>query len=226
MSGNGLGGGERPVEARTISSETAQFGTDPGEESRPSREAAEAAVRVLIRWAGDDPGREGLRDTPARVIRAYEEWFGGYDEDAEAMLDRTFSEIGGYREMVLLKDIRFVSHCEHHLAPIVGRAHIAYVPRDRVVGISKLARLVDVFARRLQIQERLTAEIAEALDAALQPLGVAVMIEASHGCMTTRGVQKEDTLLVTTRMLGLFQDQVDRRTEFRSAIANRARRCP
>lgn len=214
------------MDARATSSENAQFGTHPGEESRPSREAAEAAVRTLIRWAGDDPGREGLRDTPARVIRAYEEWFSGYDEDAETILDRTFSEIAGYREMVLLKDIRFVSHCEHHMAPIVGRAHIAYLPRDRVVGISKLARLVDVFARRLQIQERLTAEIAEALETALQPLGVAVMIEASHGCMTTRGVHKEDALLVTTRMLGVFQDQADCRNEFRSAIANRDRRCP
>jgi GTP cyclohydrolase I len=184
---------------------------------RPSREAAEAAVRTLIRWAGDDPGREGLADTPGRVVRAFEEWFAGYGEDPDAILARTFSEVAGYDEMVLLRDIRFSSHCEHHMAPIAGRAHVAYIPRDRVVGISKLARLVEAFARRLQIQERLTAEIAEALDAALQPAGVAVAIEATHACMTTRGVRKEDALMVTTKMLGVFREDQHRR-EFLAAV--------
>lgn len=188
------------------------------EDLRPSREAAEAAVRTLIQWAGDDPRREGLLDTPARVARAYEEWFKGYRQDPRSILERTFSEIGAYSEMILLRDIRFVSHCEHHMAPIIGRAHIAYLPRERVVGISKLARLVDTFAKRLQIQERLTVEIAEALDTALQPVGVAVKIEASHGCMTTRGAKKEAALMVTTHMLGAFQDQPDRRQEFLAAV--------
>jgi GTP cyclohydrolase I len=188
------------------------------QEGLPSRAEAEAAVRTLIRWSGDDPAREGLRETPARVVRAYEEWFQGYREDPQEILNRTFSETGGYRELVLLKDIEFASHCEHHMAPITGRAHIGYIPRERVVGISKLARLVDVYARRLQIQERLTSEIAEALNDALEPLGVAVMIEATHGCMTTRGVHQHRATLVTSRMLGVFETDGERRAEFRAAV--------
>ena len=152
---------------------------------RPSREEAEAAVRILIRWAGDDPEREGLLATPARVVRAYEEWFAGYNDNPRDYLKRTFEETGGYDEVVVLRDIRFESHCEHHLAPIIGRVHIGYLPRNRVVGISKLARLVEVYARRLQIQEKMTAEIASCLDAVLKPHGVAVVTEATHQCMTT-----------------------------------------
>jgi GTP cyclohydrolase I len=180
-------------------------------------------VRTLIQWAGDDPGREGLIDTPARVVRAYEEWFKGYREQPGAMLDRSFSETAGYRGMVLLRDIRFMSHCEHHMAPIVGRAHVAYLPRDRVVGISKLARLVEALAGRLQIQERLTAEIAAAIDFKLRPLGVAVSVEASHGCMTTRGVRKHGAVMVTTELSGAFEEQAERRQEFLTAVAQCAR---
>lgn len=172
--------------------------------SRPSRAEAEAAVRTLIRWAGDDPKREGLIDTPKRVVKAYEEWFAGYDQDAEAILERTFEEVEGYDDIVLLKDIRLESYCEHHMAPIIGKAHIAYLPSDRVVGISKLARLVDVYAKRLQVQEKLTAEIAAALDAALKPRGVAVMIAAEHQCMSTRGVHRHGVDTVTTRFSGAF----------------------
>jgi GTP cyclohydrolase I len=193
------------------------------EDPRPTREAAEAAVRTLIRWAGDDPSREGLRETPGRVLGAYEEWFRGYREEPEEVLDRTFSETAGYRDMVLLRDIKFVSHCEHHMAPITGHAHVAYLPRDRVVGISKLARLVEVFARRLQIQERLTSEIAAALETSLKPRGVAVMIVASHGCMTTRGVHKDDALLTTTAMLGAFEHDESRRREFLAAASGGSR---
>src|ERR1700730_6322298 len=156
--------------------------------SRPLRAEAEAAVCTLIRWAGDDPDREGLNATPARVVRAYEEWFAGYGEDPAELLQRTFEEAGGYDEIVLLRDIRFESHCEHHMAPIIGRAHIGYLPRNRVVGISKLARLVEVYAKRLQIQERMTAEIANCLNSVLKPHGVGVVVEAGHECMTTRGV--------------------------------------
>src|ERR1051326_1675740 len=158
--------------------------------ARPSREEAEEAVRVLPRWAGDEPEREGLDGTPARVVRAYEEWFAGYGEDPTELLQRTFEEAGGYDEIVLLRDIRFESHCEHHMAPIIGRAHIGYLPRNRVVGISKLARLVEVYAKRLQIQERMTAAIANIIDNVLNPHGVAVVIEGTHTCMTTRGVHK------------------------------------
>jgi len=186
---------------------------------RPSRAEAEQAVTTLIRWAGDDPDREGLLETPARVVRAYEEWFAGYGEDPDELLRRTFEEVAGYDEMVLLRDIRFVSHCEHHMAPIVGRAHIGYLPRKRVVGISKLARIVEVYARRLQIQERITAEIANTLDRALQPLGVAVVVEGAHGCMTSRGVHQSKATMVTSRMLGAFRDRPETRQEFLSAIA-------
>ena len=158
---------------------------------RPNRRDAMAAVRTLLRWAGDDPSREGLLDTPDRVVRAFEEYFSGYRVDPVALLQRTFEEVGGYDEMILLKDIRFESHCEHHLAPIIGKAHVAYLPNARVVGISKLARVVEAYARRLQIQERMTAEIADTIQHVLQPAGVAVVIEAAHHCMTTRGVHQE-----------------------------------
>jgi GTP cyclohydrolase I len=186
---------------------------------RPDRGEAEAAVRTLLRWAGDDPLREGLAGTPARVVRAYEEFFAGYAQDPEAILARTFEEVEGYDEMVLLRDIRFESHCEHHMAPIIGVAHLAYLPDRRVVGISKLARLVEIYARRLQIQEKMTAQIANTIEAVLKPQGVAVVIEATHHCMTTRGVHKPGTALVTSRMLGRFRDDPKTRREFLGMIA-------
>src|ERR1700758_1769913 len=188
---------------------------------RPSRPEAEEAVRTLIRWAGDDPEREGLLATPSRVVRAYEEWFSGYKDEPEDYLKRTFEETGGYDEVVVLRDIRFESHCEHHIAPIIGRIHIGYLPRNRVVGISKLARLVEVFARRLQIQEKLTAEIAACLDAVLKPHGVAVVTEATHQCMTTRGVHKPGVTMVTSRMVGVFRTNAETRQEFLAAIGMR-----
>jgi GTP cyclohydrolase I len=180
---------------------------------RPSRAEAEEAVRTLIRWAGDDPGREGLLGTPDRVVRAFREYFTGYEEDPVALLHRTFEETDGYDEIVMLKDIRFESHCEHHLAPIIGKVHIAYLPKNRVVGISKLARLVDVYAKRLQIQEKMTAQIANTIDEVLQPRGVGVVIEAAHQCMTTRGTHKPGTILVTSRMLGVFRTDPTSRRE-------------
>ena len=189
--------------------------------ARPTREEAESAVRTLIRWAGDDPDREGLLATPGRVVRAYEEWFAGYRDEPRDYLKRTFEETGGYDEVVVLRDIRFESHCEHHMAPVIGRVHIGYLPRNRVVGISKLARLVDVYARRLQIQEKMTAEIAACLDAVLKPHGVAVVTEATHQCMTTRGVHKTGVSMVTSRMLGVFRDHAETRHEFLSAIGMR-----
>jgi GTP cyclohydrolase IA len=185
---------------------------------RPTREQAEAAVRILLRWAGDDPTREGLRDTPARVVRAYEEFFGGYDVDPVALLERTFAETDGYDEIVLLRDIRVESHCEHHIAPIIGRAHVAYLPHRRVVGISKLARLVDAYAKRLQIQEKMTAQIANTIQDVLQPRGVAVVIEAAHQCMTTRGIHKPGTTLVTSHLLGAFRDDPTTRRELLAMI--------
>ncbi len=185
---------------------------------RPSRAVAEDAVRTLIKWAGDDPTREGLLGTPARVVRAYEEWFSGYFEDARDYLQRTFKEVGGYDEMVVLRDIRFESHCEHHMAPIIGRVHIGYLPRKRVVGISKLARLVDVYAKRMQVQEKMTAEIAACLNSVLKPSGVAVVVEGAHECMTTRGIHKSDVTMVTSRMLGVFRTSEKTRQEFLSAI--------
>ena len=181
---------------------------------RPTREEAESAVRTLIRWAGDDPDREGLLATPGRVVRAYEEWFAGYKDNPRDYLKRTFEETGGYDEVVVLRDIRFESHCEHHMAPIIGHACVAYVPRGRVVGISKLARVVEVYARRLQIQEKLTAQIANTIDEVLKPRGVGVVIKALHHCMTTRGVHKPDTSLVTGRMLGCFRDNPQLRQQF------------
>ncbi len=189
---------------------------------QPTREEAEQAVRVLLRWAGDDPRREGLLDTPKRVVRAFEEYFSGYGQDPVAILRRTFEETNGYDEMVVLRDIDFRSHCEHHVAPIVGRAHIGYLPDNRVVGISKLARVVDLFARRLQIQEKMTAEIADSIETVLQPRGVGVVIEAAHHCMTTRGVRKEGVLMVTSRMLGTFRTDPKTRREFLSMIGNPA----
>jgi GTP cyclohydrolase IA len=194
------------------------FGAREEQDGRPTQAEAEAAVRTLIRWAGDEPEREGLDGTPARVVRAYEEWFAGYGEDPAELLRRTFEEAGGYDEIVLLRDIRFESHCEHHMAPIIGRAHIGYLPRTRVVGISKLARLVEVYGRRLQIQERMTAEIANTIDRVLNPHGVAVVIEGTHTCMTTRGVHKSHATMVTSCMLGVFRDRAETRQEFLSAI--------
>jgi GTP cyclohydrolase I len=188
---------------------------------RPSRLQAEEAVRTLISWAGDDPTREGLLDTPERVARAYEEWFAGYNEEPSRLLERCFEEIAGYDEIVLLRDIRFESHCEHHVAPIIGCTHIAYLPDRRVVGISKLARLVQVFAKRLQIQERMTTEIAQTIDQVLRPRGVAVVIEAVHECMTTRGVHSYGVSMVTSRMLGAFRDNPETRQEFLAAIGLR-----
>jgi GTP cyclohydrolase I len=188
--------------------------TLPEDSPRPTREQAVDAVRLLLRWAGDDPSREGLRGTPDRVVRAFAEHFAGYDEDPVALLQRTFEETDGYDEMVVLKDIRFESHCEHHMEPIIGRVHIAYLPRNRVVGISKLARLVNVFAKRLTIQEKMTAQIANTLDEVLQPKGVAVVIDAAHQCMTTRGVHKPGVSMQTSRMLGAFRENPTTRREF------------
>ncbi len=189
-------------------------------EGRPTRSEAEAAVRTLLRWAGEDPSREGLLETPARVVRAYEEWFAGYATDPEDVLRRTFEETDGYDEMVALRDIRFESFCEHHMAPIIGRAHVAYLPRHRVIGISKLARVVDSYARRLQIQERLTAQIANAIDGVLRPRGVAVVVEATHQCMSTRGIHKTGVSMVTSRMLGAFRTNPATRREFLAMIGN------
>ena len=193
---------------------------DTSAADKPSREEAEEAVRTLLRWAGDDPTREGLLDTPKRVAKAYEEWFVGYHVDPEAYLRRTFEEVEGYDEMVVLKDIGFESYCEHHLAPIIGRAHVAYLPTQRVVGISKLARVVDAYAKRLQIQEKMTAQIANAINSVLEPAGVAVVIEATHQCMTTRGVHKPGVSMVTSSMLGAFRDDHITRREFLSIIGN------
>lgn len=185
---------------------------------RPSRTEAEQAVETLLRWAGDDPTREGLLDTPKRVVKAFEDFFSGYGTDPEELLSRTFEEVDGYDEMVVLRDIRLESHCEHHLAPFIGRAHIAYLPNKRVVGISKLARLVDAYSKRLQIQEKLTAQIANTLNDVLQPKGVAVVIEAQHQCMTTRGVHKPGVTMQTSRMLGLFRQDPRTRQEFFSLV--------
>ena len=185
---------------------------------RPTREQAEAAVRTLIRWAGDDPAREGLLDTPKRVAKAYEEFFAGYGQDPREILARTFTEVEGYDEMIVMNDIRFESHCEHHMVPIIGKAHIGYLPNNRVVGISKLARLVEVYARRLQVQEKMTVQIAECLQKVLKPKGVAVVMEASHQCMTTRGVHKSGVDMVTSRMLGAFRDNGETRREFLTMI--------
>ena len=182
--------------------------------ARPTRDEAKAAVETLLRWMGESPAREGLADTPARVVRAWEEFCSGYGEDPAALLSSTFEEVEGYDDMVMLRSIRMESHCEHHLVPILGTAHIAYLPDRRVVGISKLARVLDSFARRLQTQETLTAQVADCIQTALQPRGVAVLIDAQHQCMTTRGVHKPDVSMVTTRFTGAFQDDRDLRNRF------------
>ena len=186
---------------------------------KPSQAEAEAAVRILLRWAGDDPAREGLQDTPARVAQSYRELFAGYNIDPIELLERTFEEVDGYDEIILLRDIRLESCCEHHMVPIIGRAHVAYLPNRRIVGISKLARVVDAFSKRLQIQERLTVQIADTINSVLQPKGVAVMIEASHQCMTTRGVHKPGVAMVTSRMLGAFRTHRETRREVLAMIA-------
>lgn len=180
---------------------------------RPDRVEVEQAIRTMIRWAGDDPARDGLRDTPGRVARAFEEYFSGYALDPTEILQKTFEEIEGYDEMIVLRGVRFESHCEHHMAPIVGRAWVAYIPQGRVVGISKLARVVDIYAKRLQIQEKMTAQIANTINDVLRPEGVGVIIKATHHCMTTRGAHKPGTDLVTSRMLGVFRDNALTRQE-------------
>jgi len=183
--------------------------------ARPvTREAAEEAVRTLLRWAGEDPAREGLRDTPTRVVSAYREWFAGYAADPADYLRRTFEEVGGYDEMIVLRDIAFESHCEHHMAPIIGRVHVGYLPTDKVVGISKLARVVDGYAKRFQVQEKLTAQIAGCIDEVLHPRGVGVVVDAVHQCMTTRGVHKLGVSLITSRMTGTFRSDARTRAEF------------
>ncbi|KKB61823.1 GTP cyclohydrolase [Robbsia andropogonis] len=189
---------------------------------KPTREEAEKAVRTLIRWAGDDPDREGLLDTPSRVVRSYDEFFAGYAIDPATLLSTTFSEVDGYDEMVVLKDIRFESYCEHHMVPIIGKAHVAYLPNQRVVGLSKLARLVDAYAKRLQIQEKMTVQIADTLNATLEPKGVAVILEAAHQCMSTRGVHKAGSTMVTSRMLGAFREDASTRREFLSIVGKNA----
>lgn len=185
---------------------------------RPSRTEVEAAIRTIIRWTGDNPDRDGLLNTPARLARAYEEYFRGYKEDPERILSTTFEETEGYDEMIILRGIRFESHCEHHIAPIIGRAWVAYIPDGRVVGISKLARIVEVYAKRLQIQEKMTAQIANAINNVLQPQGVGVIIKAEHYCMTARGIMKPGTDLVTSRMLGIFRSNAATRQEFLSMV--------
>jgi GTP cyclohydrolase I len=192
--------------------------TSTGDDIKPSRNDALDAVRTLLAYTGDDPHREGLLDTPDRVVRSYDEFFGGYHEDLVSLLERTFSETDGYDEIVLLRNIGFVSHCEHHMAPITGHAHVAYLPKNRVVGISKLARVVEGYARRLQIQEKMTAQIANIIDEVLEPRGVAVVIEAAHQCMSTRGVNKTGVDMVTSRMLGAFREDPATRQEFLSMI--------
>jgi GTP cyclohydrolase IA len=212
---------QRGTHAVNIVTTTPRQAAAQASDARPTRQQAEDALRVLLRWAGDDPAREGLQDTPARVARAYEEWFAGYSVDPVALLARTFEETDGYDEIVLLRDIRLESTCEHHMAPIIGRVHVAYLPHRRVVGISKLARVVDAYAKRLQIQEKMTAQIANTIQEVLVPLGVAVVIEAAHQCMTTRGVHKPGVTMVTSRMLGAFRDNPATRRELLSMINNR-----
>ena len=185
---------------------------------KPGRKQAEEAVRTLLLWAGEDPHREGLIDTPRRVVSAYEDWFGGYKEDPVRFLKRTFEEVEGYDEMIVLRDIAFESHCEHHMAPIIGCAHVGYLPNNKVVGISKLARVVEAFARRFQVQEKMTAQIANCIWDVLNPKGVGVVIEATHQCMTTRGIHKSDVSMVTSQMLGLFRKDARTRAEFLGMI--------
>ena len=188
--------------------------------TKPSRKQAEEAVKTLIKWAGDNPDREGLLETPARVVKSYEEYFSGYEKNPEEFLKKTFEEVEGYDEMVIVKGIRMESHCEHHMVPIIGVAHIAYIPNKRVVGISKLARVLEVFSRRLQTQETMTTQIAETINKVLKPKGVAVVIEAAHQCMTTRGVHKTESTTVTSQMLGAFQKNSKTRIEFMNLISD------
>lgn len=187
---------------------------------RPSRKQAEEAVHTLLLWAGEDPSREGLQDTPKRVAGAYEDWFSGYKDDPIRYLKRTFEEVEGYDEMIVLRDIGFESHCEHHMAPIIGKAHVGYLPRNKVVGISKLARVVEAFARRFQVQEKMTAQIANCIEDVLKPKGVGVVIEAVHQCMTTRGVHKTDVSMVTSQMVGTFRQDARTRAEFLQMIGS------
>ena len=186
---------------------------------KPSREEAEAAVKTLISWAGDNPNREGLLETPKRVVKSYEEFYSGYDQDPEDILSKVFEEVEGYDEIIIVKDIRLESHCEHHMVPILGKAHVAYIPDQRVVGISKLARVVDLYAKRLQTQETMTAQIADTIDRVLKPKGVAIVIDAAHQCMSSRGVHKTETSTVTSRMLGAFRENPKSRMEFMNLIA-------
>lgn len=186
---------------------------------KPTRKQAEAAVHTLLLWAGEDPGREGLRDTPRRVASAYEDWFSGYKDDPVRYLRRTFEEVEGYDEMIILRDIEFESHCEHHMAPIIGKAHVGYLPRNKIVGISKLARVVEAFARRFQVQEKMTAQIANCIEDVLKPQGVGVVVEAVHQCMTTRGIHKSDVTMVTSQMVGTFRKDARTRAEFLRIIA-------
>jgi GTP cyclohydrolase IA len=187
---------------------------DTNRPDKPTREQAEDAVRTLLRWAGDDPAREGLIDTPKRVVKAYGDWFSGYAMDPDDYLARTFEEVAGYDELIVLRDIEFESHCEHHMAPIIGRAHVGYLPDGKVVGISKLARVVDAYARRFQVQEKMTSQIARCIERALQPRGVGVVVEATHECMTTRGIHKRGVSMVTSKMLGAFREDARTRAEF------------
>jgi GTP cyclohydrolase I len=198
--------------------------SSPAVKQTPTQQEAEDAVRTLIRWAGDDPAREGLLDTPKRVVKSYREFYAGYEVDPQKLLSRVFQEVEGYDEMVVLRDIEFESHCEHHMVPFTGKAHVAYLPKCKVVGISKLARLVDAYARRLQIQEKMTAQIAKALNDTLQPKGVAVVIEAVHQCMTSRGVHKHGSVMQTSHMLGRFREDARTRQEFFSLLSSRADR--
>ena len=187
---------------------------------KPTREEAMDAVRIMLAWAGDDPTREGLLETPKRVVKAYEEFFSGYNKDPDEILNKTFEEVAGYDEMIIIKDIQLESTCEHHMAPILGKAHVAYIPNKRVVGISKLARIVDVYGKRLQTQETMTAQIADTIQRVLDPKGVAVVIDAAHQCMTTRGVHKENSTTITSRMIGVFRSDYRTRSEFMNLINN------
>ena len=186
--------------------------------SQPSRKNAEQAVRTLLGWTGDDPDREGLRETPARVVRAFEDWFSGYKEDPTDFLRRTFYQVDEYDEMIVLQDISFESHCEHHMVPIAGKAHVAYLPKDKVVGISKLARVIEIFAKRLQTQETMTMQIIETIDEALEPFGTAIMIDAKHQCMTTRGINKPNVSTITTKFSGLFAEDAELRNRFMQLV--------
>ena len=191
---------------------------------KPSREQAEEAVRTMLRWAGENPDREGLLDTPRRVVDAYADWFSGYKDDPQEFLTRTFEEVEGYDEMIILRDITFESHCEHHMAPIIGRAHVGYLPRGKVVGISKLARVVETYARRFQVQEKMTSQIARCIEEVLNPLGVGVIVDASHQCMTTRGIHKTGVSMVTSKMLGSFRDDHGTRAEFMQCVGMSSKR--